>query len=111
VALANRFIGGGLHPNVAPQNSSLPYGVYIEILSPTENTLDNNVPIQQSILQIDIWDQTFSAAKTTGDSLVAALTEAFQAGILTGLQRGRRSRYDAATKRHGFTYEYSFWYH
>lgn len=111
VSLAAPILAGGLHPNVGPQGGVRPYGIYIEIVSPTENTLSDGVPIQQSVLQIDIWDVTYAGAKSAGDAFSAAINQAFQDGTLTGVQRSRRSRYDADTKLHGFTYEFSFWYH
>lgn len=137
VILAAPILAGGMHPNVAPQGCSRPYGVYTEIVSPTENTLSDGVPIQQSVLQIDIWDLTYAGAKAAGEALVAALA-AESAKVLgfwpdadpslgldftaatyqvaapdavSCIQRSRRSRFDGDAKLHGFTYEFSFWYH
>ena len=111
VTLAAPFLPGGLHPNVAPQNSARPYGVYTSIVSPTGNTLSDGVPINQDILQVDVWDVSYQGALTTGNAFAAALQAAFDAGTLTGVQRSRRGRYDPEAKLHGFTYEFSFWYH
>jgi hypothetical protein len=111
VSLAVSNLAGGLHPNVAPQNCVRPYGVYLEVVSPTENTLSDGIPIQQSIIQITVWDVTYGGAKTSGDALAASIDGAFQSGALVGVQRSRRSQYDTAANLHGFLYEFSFWYH
>ncbi len=47
VTMAAPILTGGLHPNVAPQNGAHPYGVYTHLVSPTQNTLSDSVPIQQ----------------------------------------------------------------
>ncbi|MCM8580278.1 DUF3168 domain-containing protein [Accumulibacter sp.] len=110
VAMAAPLLAGGLHPNGAPQNGARPYGVYTNVVSPTHNTLSDGVPIQQDIVQIDVWADTYEGALTAGNTFAAAVQAAFQAGNLAGVQRSRRGRYDAETGLHGFTYEFSFWH-
>ena len=111
VTMAAPHLAGGLHPNIAPQNGARPYGVYTHIVSPTQNTLSDGVPIHHDIFQVDVWDATYQGALAAGDAFAAALQAAFDAGTLTGVQRSRRGRYDAETGLHGFTYEFSFWHH
>lgn len=111
VALTKPILPGGLHPNVAPEKCPRPYGVFTEIVSPTEKTLDGNVPIQNSIVQIDIWAPTYAQAKACGESMEAAIKAANEADTLTAVQLSRRGRFDAETRLHGFMYEFSFWYH
>ena len=111
VAIAAPLLAGGLNALVAPQNCARPYGVYTEIASPTSNTLADGVPIQQSILQIDIYDATFLGARTAGDALADAIQSAYDAGMLSGVQHSRRSLYEPETKLYRILYEFSFWYH
>lgn len=111
VTMAAPILAGGLHPNLAPQNGARPYGVYTLIVSPTHNMLSDGVSVQQDIFQVDIWDETYQGALTTGNAFAAALQAAFNAGTITGIQRSRRGRYDTETGLHGFLYEFSFWYH
>ena len=111
VAMAATLLTGGLHPNVAPQNGARPYGVYTLIVSPAHNTLSDGVTIQQDLFQVDIWDDTYPGALAAGNAFSAALQAAFEAGTMAGVQRSRRGRYDPETGLHGFTYEFSFWYH
>ena len=111
VSLAAPILAGGLNAQVAPQNCARPYGVYQEIASPTLNTLSDGVPIQQSLMQIDVYDVTYSGARTSGDALAAAIQAAFDAGTLAGVQRIRRSFFEPDTRLHRILYEYSFWYH
>ena len=110
VTMAAPHLAGGLHPNIAPQNGARPYGVYTNVVSPTHNTLSDGVPIQQDIVQIDVWADTYEGALTAGNTFAAAVQAAFEAGNLAGVQRSRRGRYDAETGQHGFTYEFSFWH-
>lgn len=111
VTMAAPYLAGGLHPNVAPQNVTRPYGVYTLIVSPTHHTLSDGVPIQQDLFQVDVWDDTYQGALAAGNAFAAASQAAFDAGTITGVQRSRRGRYDPETGLHGFTYEFSFWYH
>ena len=111
VTLAAPILAGGLHAQVAPQNCTRPYGVFQEVVSPTSNTLADGVPIQQSILQIDIYDATFLGARTAGDALADAIQSAYDAGTLSGVQHSRRSLYEPETKLYRILYEFSFWYH
>lgn len=110
-ALLAPLLAGGLHPQIAPQNSVTPYAVYQEIASPTENTLSDGIPIQQSLIQIDVYDKTYPTAKSAGLSIEAALQAAFAASTLTGVQLSRRSLYEPDPKLHRILYEFSFWYH
>jgi hypothetical protein len=75
-----------------------------------QHALDG-VPIQQDIVQVDVWDVTYQGALTAGDAFAAALQAAFDAGTIAGVQRSRRGRYDAEARLHGFMYEFSFWSH
>ncbi len=111
VTMAAPILAGGLHPNLAPQNGARPYGVYTLVVSPTQNTLSDGQTIQQDIFQVDVWDETYQGALAGGNAFAAALQAAFDTGTITGNQRSRRGRYDAETGLHGFTYEFSFWYH
>lgn len=111
VAIAAPLLEGGLHPNIAPQNGARPYGVYTLIVSPAHNTLSDGVTIQQDLFQVNIWDETYQGALAVGNAFSAALQDAFEAGTISGIQRSRLGRYDQETGLHGFTYEFSFWYH
>ncbi len=111
VALAAPILPGGLHPNVAPEKCPRPYGTYTEIVSPSEKTLDGNVPIQNSIVQIDVWAPTYAQAKACGEALATAIEDASEASPLEAVQLSRRGRFDNDTRLHGFMYEFSFWYH
>jgi hypothetical protein len=110
-ALVNPLIAGGLHPNIAPQGCARPYAVYTEVVSPAQNTLSDGSPIQNTLFQIAVWDVSYLGAKTAGESISAAISAAFAAGNLAGVQRSRRGIYEADTEMHGFIYEFSFWYH
>ena len=111
VTLATTILAGGLNAQVAPKNCARPYGVYQEISSPTSNTLSDGVPIQQSVMQIDVYADTYVGARTAGDALADAIQAAFDAGTLAGCQHSRRSLYEQETKLHRILYEFSFWYH
>lgn len=111
VAVLAEALPGTLFPQIAPDSQPTPYGIYQEIASPTENTLDNTIPIQQSILQIDIYDRTYAGVKATGSAVEAAIQAAFLAGTLVGIQHTRRSLYEPDVKLHRLMYEFSFWYH
>jgi len=84
VTMAAPHLAGGLHPNIAPQNGARPYGVYTHIVSPTQNTLSDGVPIHHDIFQVDVWDATYQGALAAGDAFAAALQAAFDAGTITG---------------------------
>lgn len=110
VSLAAIPLGGRLYPEVAPDNPICPYGVYSEIISPTNNTLADGPLINQSLIQIDIWDKTAAGRSVAGEALAAQIAQAFNNGTLQGVQHARKSRYDPDTKLYGYIYEYSFWY-
>lgn len=105
-------VAGGVYGNVAAQGCATPYVVYFCVYSPTEVDLDGRVPIEQSIIQIDVWHESYAALKKThAPAIKAALDDANEAGTLVCVPRSSRDRYDAVKKLHGVTYEYSFWYH
>lgn len=105
-------VAGGVFGNVAAQNCATPYVVYFSIVSPTETDLDGRVLIEQSIIQIDVWHESFADLKRTHAQAVKdALAAANEAGTVVCVPRSARDRYDAVKKLHGVTFEYSFWYH
>lgn len=110
VALAADPLGGRLYPEVAPDKPICPYGVYSEIISPTNNTLDDGAMINQTLIQIDVWDKTAAGRAVAGELLAEKISEAFESGSLQGIQQTRKSRYDTDAKLYGYIYEYSFWY-
>lgn len=111
VSVVSPALNGHFYDHIAPQCPSKPYGIYQEIVSPTENTLSDGVPIQQSIIQIDVYAEKYMDAITAGKAVEDALAAAFAAGTLQGIQRSRRSQYEPEVKLRRLIYEYSFWYH
>lgn len=109
--LINPLVSGGLYPAIAPQGVSKPYAVYCEPSGIPENTLSDGAGLQNSLIQITVWDTTYLGAKTLGEAIAGALASAFSAGTLSGWQRGRRSTYEQDTALHGIIYEFSLWYH
>lgn len=110
VSLAAVPLSSRLYPESAPNNPNCPYGVYSEITRLTNNTLDDGVPINQALIQIDIWDKTAAGRIAAGEAMSAKIAEAFNDGTLQGLLLSRKSTYDPDAKLYGYIYEYSFWY-
>lgn len=110
VSLAADPLSGRLYPESAPNNTTCPYGVYSEITRLTNNTLDDGAPINQALIQIDVWDKTAAGRIAAGESLFAKIDEAFNNGTLHGVLLSRKSTYDPDAKLYGYIYEYSFWY-
>lgn len=111
VTAVSPALSGRFYDHIAPQNTGKPYGVYQEIASPTENTLSDGVPIQQSIIQIDIYGEKYKDVIDAGKAVEDAISAAIAAGTLNGIQRSRRSQYESEVKLRRLIYEFSFWYH
>lgn len=110
MSIVGGLVAGGLYPHIAPQGVARPYAVYQEVVSPTQNTLSDGAPIQNSLLQVAVWDTTYLGSRTAGETIANAISAAFAAGTMAGVQRSRRAIYDPETELHGFLYEFSFWY-
>lgn len=112
VSVCGPVFAGCFYDHVAPQPvPGTPYAVYSEIASQTENTLSDGIPINQSLIQIDVYHSTYAGADSAARSMESAIQTAFAAGVLTGVQRSRRTLYEPEVKMRRIIYEFSFWYH
>lgn len=55
------LLGGRLHPNEAPQNSSYPYGVYSLISDVPSYVFNETGAIEEAVIQFDLYDDDNSA--------------------------------------------------
>lgn len=62
-----------LHPMVAPQGTSLPYVTYQRVSNTVNNVLSGPPSIDNTRIQVDVWDSTYAGVQALAQSLVAAM--------------------------------------
>jgi len=89
---------------VAPESAARPYIVFQVISNPTLNDLDGDVGISNRRFQVDVWADTYGAAKALGKTAATSLTAAGH--LKLGDNPDQR---DAETKTFCASSDYSVW--
>lgn len=113
IPLLNGSVAGGLHPDQAPENPTVPYAVYAEIASPPINSLGGQANLRNTRLQITVWAETKVESVSVAATLYALMKAqsiygspaAFQ---VTPLNEGT-SLVDPDTRLRGTILEFSCW--
>lgn len=101
------LVGGRVYPNVAPDKPTAPYIVYSRVASSPENTLADGQPIQQTRLQVDIYDKTYAGVQTLAESVLTAMTGA----TVKAIQLLEQDQYEQDVKLHRVIHDYSIWHY
>jgi len=84
--------------------ATVPYIVFLRIVSTTNNTLSGPSGMQNTRVQIDVFDRTYSAAAALAEQVAAAMN-AFPACI----QNSSFDVYEAAVKAYRISADFSVW--
>jgi hypothetical protein len=97
------------HQDIAPPGQSAPYIVWLEVVTPINNTLAGASDLQNTRLQIDAYGATQALRKTLADAIVAALAAAAAAGTLRNVAVSRQNMPDPDTRLFRTLLEFSVW--
>jgi len=100
------LVSGRVYPQVAPDKPTAPYIVYARVASSPENTLSSGQPIQQTRLQVDIFDKTYAGAIALAEQVIAAMTGA----TVNAIQILEMDQYEPDVKLHRVVHDYSIWH-
>jgi len=103
-AALSPLVSGRVYPSVAPNNVTAPYIVYFRVASTPENTLADGQPIQQTRLQVDVYDKTYLGPQTLAEQAKPALT----APPVKAIQILAHAPYAPAVRLHRVIHDYSF---
>jgi len=101
------LVSGRVYPAVAPNNVTVPYIVYLRVASTPENTLADGQPIQQTRLQVDVYDKTYLGAQTLAEQVKTALT----APPVNAVQILEQDQYEPDVRLHRVIHDYSIWHY
>lgn len=100
-------VGTRVYPNIAPDKVQTPYIVYHNIANKPEVVLDNSVPINNTRMQIDVYDKVYLAgAKAVAAQVVAKMA----AAPFTSVPLISQDLYEPDVKLHRVQMDYSIWY-
>ena len=106
LAALNPIFANQVFPQIAPDNQQAPFAVYQIIASAPSNTLNNGIPIENDLYQVDIYSTTFLEAQ----SLAASARAAVMAAKPNTVDRGMgRTLYESGVKSHRVVLEFSTW--
>ena len=99
-------IGPRVYPNVAPDQPTTPYIVYHNIANSPEVTLADGVPINNTRMQIDIYDTSYlNGVKARAADVVAAMV----AAAFTNVPLMNQDLWEQDVKLHRVQMDYSIW--
>ena len=99
------LVAGRSFPNLAAQDTALPYIVYQRVVSVTHNTLQGTTDLQNTRVQIDVYAKTYASAQ----QLAAAVRSAMSTASFTNLQISDQDFYEAEARLHRVSLDYSIW--
>lgn len=97
--------GGRVFPNVAPNNVSKPYVVYSRVSSAPENTLADGASIENTRLQVDCFDTTYSAAVALAETVKAAM----KSSAVTHVLLLEQDQFEPEALLHRVILDFSVW--
>lgn len=100
-------LGGRIYPNTAPDQPQTPYAVYSRVANPPETCLDGAQPIQNTRLQIDIYDKTYNGVQTSAQAVINIMTGA----PINAVQLMDQDQWEADVKLHRVIHDYSVWHY
>jgi hypothetical protein len=100
------LVSGRIYPLTAPDSPVTPYIVYHNIANTPENTLADGVPINNSRIQVDCYDKTYSAVKTLAASVISSMSVA----PFTNIATLNQDIYEAEVKLFRVQQDFSIWY-
>lgn len=99
------LVNGASYPNLAVQDAVAPYIVYQRITSVTHNNLLGPSDLQNTRVQIDVYDKTYVGVQ----QIAAAVRAAMQSAPFTNLQLSEQDFYEVDVRLHRVTLDYSIW--
>jgi hypothetical protein len=99
------LVAGRCYPLVAPDSPVKPYIIYQVISNPTLNSLEGDMGLSRRRFQVDVWADTYGAAK----GLAKAATLAMAAAAFSNIKLGDHDAYDPETKARGVSLDFSIW--
>lgn len=83
----------------------VPYVVFLRIVSTTNNTLSGASDLQNTRVQIDVFDRTYSSAAALADQIASTMAAAFP----TCIQISSFDQYEPAVKAFRVSADFSVW--
>ncbi len=99
------LVDGASYPNMAEQDAQAPFIVYQRITSLTNNNLLGPSDLQNTRVQIDVYDKTYAGVQ----QIAAALRAAMQSAPFTNLQISELDLYEVDVRLHRVSFDYSIW--
>ena len=108
VDLVAPLLAGGLWPDIADQNTDLPYGTYMQVGGPTVDPVDGSAPgLWGARIQIDVWSKTRQEA----NEKMRAIEETLRASPFNARPIGAfRANYNEVTKVRGAMQDFEVWW-
>lgn len=103
-ALLAPLVSGRCYPLTAPVGTVRPYIIFQVISNPVLNTLEGDAGISERRIQVDVWADSYGAAKGLLKDATAAITGA---GHLR--MNDNPDQYDSETEIYGASADFSVW--
>ena len=108
VALVAPLLTGGLWPDIADPDVSLPYGTYMQVGGPTVDPIDGSAPgLWGARVQINVWSKTRKQA----NEKMRAIEDALRASPFNARPVGAlRANYNEITQVRGAMQDFEVWW-
>lgn len=95
---------GNCYPITSPEKPTIPYAVYMQVSNAPEVSMESQVPIENTRLQVDVFAKTYAQVQTLADQIRSAML----ALNVTPLSAG--DLYESEVKLYRVTQDFSVWY-
>lgn len=99
------LVAGRCYPLVAPDSPVTPYITYQVISNPALNVLSGDAGVSNRRFQVDVWADSYGAAK----GLAASVTAAMASSALSNTKIGSHDQYEAEVKIYRVSMDFSVW--
>lgn len=108
VDLVAPLLAGGIWPDIADPDVSLPYGTYMQVGGPTVDPIDGSAPgLWGARIQINVWSKTRKQA----NEKLRAIEEALRASPFNARPIGAlRANYNEITHERGAMQDFEVWW-
>ena len=95
---------GRCYPMVAPEKPTVPYAIYFQVTNVPEVVMKNEVPIENSRIQVDVYCKTYAEAQTKADAIRTAMMGIGAVPVSAG------DLYESEVKLYRVTQDFSIWF-
>lgn len=95
---------GHCYPITVPEKPDVPYAVFMQVSNTPEVTVENEIPVESSRIQVDVFAKTYSQVQDLADQVRSAMMDLGAIPLSSG------DLYESDVKLYRVTQDFSIWF-